>query len=125
MDWMRLHGMVPPWRFIFLGGNVMMTRAGGKAMAKYRVAHVREQGQDMIIIPLEPKFGRASEREQEATVAELQACARSAGLKGTVVPVWTEGGRMRFRAPKPWHPFFRSLTPEAVEASINRELTCQ
>lgn len=78
----------------------------------------------MIIVPLEPRFGRLSEREQQTTMVQLQACATAAGLNGTVVPTWVEAGRMRFRAPRPWHPFFSSLTPEAVEANINRELTC-
>lgn len=79
----------------------------------------------MIIVPLEAKFGRLSDSDQEATIAALQACATAAGLRGTVVPTWTEGGRMRFVAPQAWHPFFRSLSPQAVAASINRELTCR
>lgn len=54
---------------------------------------------------------------------ELQMRSRSAGLAGTVVPVWDSGGgRMKFKAPGPWHPFFRSLHLGTVHANLNREL---
>lgn len=92
-------------------------------MPKYKVAHLHEQGQDMIVVPLDGSFDRKTQADQSAFVAELQARAAGAGLKGTVVPVWPSGRSMRFVAPQPWHPFFRSLTLQAVMANVNRELS--
>lgn len=91
-------------------------------MPRYKVAHLREQGQDMIIIPLESSFEWKSPDDQEGTIAELQTRAENAGMAGTVVPVWENHGRMKFIAPPPWHPFFGSLNMRAVMANINKEL---
>ncbi|MEX3954415.1 hypothetical protein [Trinickia sp. EG282A] len=91
-------------------------------MPRFRVAHVREQGIDLIIVPLAASFGQKANTEQREIIAELQGQARSAGLAGTVVPVWSSGGRSHFIAPSNWHPFFRSLSPAAIEASINKEI---
>lgn len=94
-------------------------------MAEFDIAHLREQGQDMIIVPLEHTFGSKTSAEQHAVMASLQACAEAAGLRGTVVPVWKgNGGRMMFIAPQPWHPFFRSINLHLVASAINRRLTC-
>jgi len=76
----------------------------------------------LIIVPLASNFGQKGISEQQEVIAELQIRAQSAGLAGTVVPVWTSGGRSNFIAPNNWHPFFRSLSPVAIEASINREI---
>jgi hypothetical protein len=92
-------------------------------MPRYRVAHIREQGQDMVIVPLDSGFGRKMNSEQNETAAELQARSRSAGLRGRVVPVWDNGGgRMGFLAPHEWRAFFASLNLGRVFASINREI---
>lgn len=67
-------------------------------MPHYKVAHLREQGQDMIIIPLDSIFRQKVDSDQAAITADLQAHAASAGLAGIVVPVWDAGGgRMGFR----------------------------
>lgn len=94
-------------------------------MAKFEVAHLREQGQDMIIVPLDRSFGFKSNTEQNQVCASIQACATAAGLQGTVVPVWDDGGgRMAFLAPRPWVPFFQGMSLADVAANINRKLTC-
>jgi hypothetical protein len=94
-------------------------------MASFDIAHLREQGQDLIIVPLDSSFGHKSSGEQQHVIASLQACARSAGLAGTVVPVWEDGfGRMAFIAPRPWHPFFQSIGMDFVTGNINRRLMC-
>jgi hypothetical protein len=92
-------------------------------MPRFKVAHLREQGQDMIIAPLDSSFGDQTSTDQQAIIADLQIHARSAGLAGTVVPVWDNGGgRMAFIAPRPWHPFFQSINLQFVAMNINREL---
>ena len=95
-------------------------------MAKFKIAHIKEQGRDLIIVPLESSFEHKSKEEQSKTVLGLQACATSAGLAGVVVPIWEYGGSFRFIAPKNWHAFF--LSPgiyQRLLASINKELACE
>ncbi|HTA64664.1 MAG TPA: hypothetical protein VK753_04090 [Xanthomonadaceae bacterium] len=92
-------------------------------MPRYKIAHVREQGVDLIIVPLEDAFEHRSEPEQRQTISTLQVRARSAGLAGTVVPVWNQSnGCMRFIAPPNWHAFFKSLSLPLVCSALNREL---
>jgi hypothetical protein len=91
-------------------------------MPHYKVAHLLEQGQNMIIVPLEASFDNQTTSTQQATIKELQGRAGAAGLAGTVVPVWDSGSRMKFIAPQPWHPFFQSLSMPQVMASINKEI---
>lgn len=87
---------------------------------RLKVAHLREQGQNMIIIPLDRQFGFKSQSEQNSVIAELQQRSHNAGLAGTVVAVWDSGGgRMSFIAPPQWHPFFSGLSLRAVYANLN------
>lgn len=92
-------------------------------MPRFKVAHMREQGQDMVIIPLASDFEHKTDQEQRETIDSLQSHSHGAGLKGTVVPVWESSGRMRFIAPRPWHPFFQSISMQQVWANINKELS--
>jgi hypothetical protein len=93
-------------------------------MPRLQIAHLREQGQNMIIVPLDSEFGRKPNREQHGMISAIQMRARGAGLAGTVVPVWDNGGgRMAFIAPRPWHPFLASINLRFVAANLNRELS--
>jgi len=95
-------------------------------MPNFKVAHINEQGVDLIIIPLEQRSGILSQQEQNATIAELQVRANGVGLRGTVVPVWDAGGgQMAFIAPNQWHAFLGSLNLPLVMASLNREIFWQ
>lgn len=79
-------------------------------MTTYDVAHIREQGVNLIIVPLDSSFGLKTTIEQQRIVVGLQECATAAGLIGTVVPVWDSGGgQMAFLAPSNWHPFCPAL----------------
>ncbi|WP_343716784.1 hypothetical protein [Inquilinus sp.] len=92
-------------------------------MPDLKVAHVRQQGVDLIIAPLDRQFGYKTREAQQEIIDEIQLHSRSAGLAGTVVPVWDGGGgQMAFIAPRNWHAFFRSLNLRAVWANVNREL---
>lgn len=94
-------------------------------MSRFQIAHIREQGQDMIIVPLDRAFGYKTPQEQSQITRALQLSAASAGLAGTVVPVWEHSrGRMAFIAPTPWRNFFQSLSLSMVAQMINRELIC-
>jgi hypothetical protein len=91
-------------------------------MPHFKIAHLREQGQNMIIVPLESSFEHKSDEDQRATIEELQVRARSAGLAGTVVPVWQSGGRMCSITPRPWRSFFQNLSMRSVLLNVNKEL---
>lgn len=93
-------------------------------MSRIEIAHLREQGQDMIIVPLDRSFGTKGRQEQSQVVTELQTRSESAGLSGKVVPVWDSGGgRMAFIAPQVWHSFFQNISLQSVMAKLNRELS--
>lgn len=55
-------------------------------MPTFQVAHVREQNVDLIIVLLDSSFGHKTPDDQDAIVADLQAHAIAANLRGTVVP---------------------------------------
>jgi len=93
-------------------------------MPHLKVAHIRQQGVDLIIAPLDRDFGYKTPQDQQEIVGEIQLRANSAGLAGTIVPVWDGGGgRMSFIAPPNWHPFFRSLSLPSVWANVNRDIS--
>ncbi|MFK3663917.1 hypothetical protein ACI2JN_01485 [Ochrobactrum teleogrylli] len=92
-------------------------------MTSLKIAHIREQGQDMIIAPLAGSFEHKTAAEQSAAVNEIQVAARSAGLRGTVVVFWPSGGRMKFIGPRPWHTFLRSLSMQHIQMNLNRTLS--
>jgi len=91
-------------------------------MPRFKVAHLRERGVDLVIIPLESSFGNKSSDEQHQIMQEFQAHSSAAGLAGAVVPVWPRGRSMAFIAPPNWHPFFKSLSLSSVLANVNKEL---
>ena len=93
-------------------------------METFEVAHINRQGQDIIMVLVANAFGSLSRSEQSRISNLLEIASHSAGLKGTVVPVWDGGfGRLAFLAPIPWMTFFKSLTLEDVALNINRTLT--
>ena len=91
-------------------------------MPSFDVAHIREQGVNLVIIPLNASFGSRGTSDQQEMLAELQLRSEAAGLAGTVVPIWESCGRMAFLAPPNWHPFFRSISLSYVARNINRQL---
>jgi len=90
----------------------------------FEIAHIREQGVDLIIVFLASVFGTLPAAEQQQTILQLTACARGAGLAGTVIPVWPAGSQWRFIAPQEMHPFFTTVDFGLLAASINKKLTC-
>lgn len=92
-------------------------------MPNFDVAHINEQGVDLIIIPLDSNYRHKTQTEQNEIASELQLRASNAGLRGTVVPVWDAGGgRMGFLAPSNFAPFFRGIDLGFVARNINRSL---
>jgi len=94
-----------------------------RSLATFKIAHIREQGIDLIIVPMNRAFGNLPASDQQTSTAELQAQCLAAKLAGTVVPVWDCGdGKMSFAAPQSWHPFFLSIDLRWVSDRLNREL---
>jgi hypothetical protein len=92
-------------------------------MPTFQVAHMRRDGQDVIIVPVDPSFGKRSPAEQARIQEAFQRSAATADIPGVVVPVWEDAsGRMAFRAPPPWHEFFKTIDMVYVATALNRSL---
>lgn len=93
--------------------------------ATYQVAHIQEQGQQVILIIVNSSFGRMGGSEQQQQYSLLQQCANKAGMAGTAALIWDAGsGRLGTYGPKEWQRFLQSLNPLTVQSSINKKLTC-
>ncbi|MBS3652452.1 hypothetical protein KEU06_28085 [Pseudaminobacter sp. 19-2017] len=93
-------------------------------MPTLEIAHIREQGQDMIIAALDDSFEQKTEIQRRFVLGEIQLAARDAGLRGIVVVIWQAAdGEMRFMAPRQWQPFLRSIDIGRVLGKLNRTLT--
>ena len=93
-------------------------------MAKYKVAHINRQGVDLIIAPLESSFDNKSSTDQNEFIEALQQCAESAGLAGTVVPIWMSGNNRKWISPPAWNPFFKTFDWDNIMLNLNIELSC-
>jgi hypothetical protein len=96
------------------------------AMPTFQVAHLQRDGQDVIIVPVDRSFGMRSPSEQARIQEAFQRSAAAIELPGIVVPVWEDAsGRMAFRAPPPWHDFFKSIDMVYVATALNRSLSLE
>jgi len=92
-------------------------------MPTFKLAHIREQGQNMLLFPLSGTFSQKTSHEQQSILAELEDRAHAAGLAGRAVIFWESGGRTHSLGPKPWANFLRSLSMQAVLASVNKSVS--
>lgn len=92
-------------------------------MPSFRLAHLREQGQDMRIFPLNSQIHQKSDSEQTDLLDELELRANNAGLAGSAVLCWQHGGSFYFVGPRAWHPFLKSINLSFVQANVNREIS--
>jgi hypothetical protein len=92
-------------------------------MPSFKVAHIHEQGQDMLLFPLDAAFGLKGPVIQDKALAELQARAHGAGLSGHAVAVWEEGNRTRSVGPKAWEAFLASLSMQFVLKRVNKTIS--
>jgi hypothetical protein len=96
------------------------------AMPTFQVAHLRHEGRDLIIVPVDRTFGARSSSEQSRIQEAFQRSAVAADIPGVVVPVWEDStGRMAFRAPPPLHDFFKSIDMVYVATALNRSLSLE
>jgi hypothetical protein len=93
-------------------------------MPTFHLAHIKEQGVELMIIPLAQAFRHKTGADRSAILSELQRRATAAGLSGRVVPVWDSGGgQMSFLAPRNWRPFFQNISLSYVYQHLNRTLS--
>lgn len=92
-------------------------------MPSFNCAHIREQGVDLIIVPLDSSFGQKPRAEQHETINAMELAAKSAGLAGTVVPIWKNGSRTAFLSPPNWAPFFKSISWNNILKSVNKKIS--
>jgi len=92
-------------------------------MPSFDVAHIQEQGQDMLLFPLDDSFDYKSAAKKNSIVAQLQVRANRAGLAGRAVAVWERGSETRFLGPTRWRAFFQSIDLGFVLANVNREIS--
>lgn len=94
-------------------------------MPSFKIAHVKEQGVNVIIVPLSPRFSDCTEDQRASVIAAFQTAAEAATLRGRIVPMWRSGGsQVRFIAPPDWASFFERLKWKVVMRNLNRELDC-
>lgn len=92
-------------------------------MPSIKLAHIREQGQNMLLFPLSSDFHHKTDGEQRQALLELERRAHGAGLAGRAVVFWEYGRRTRFLGPAPWRAFLQGLSIRQVQASLNREIS--
>lgn len=93
-------------------------------MAQIKIAHINEQGRELIIIPLDSSFHDKTPSQREATRKALQACVCDAHLEGAVVLVWRSGHNRYFIAPDQWHEYLRHLPWNDIISRLNKTLPC-
>jgi hypothetical protein len=91
-------------------------------MTTFEVAHINQQGVNVVVVFVAPAVAHKSSEEQNAIAANLQLCAQSANLAGNVAMVWPGG----FWAPSNQHAFFKSPggSYAQLRLSINKKLSC-
>jgi hypothetical protein len=92
-------------------------------MPSYKVAHIHEQGQNMLLFPLSHQFGQMSSEDQNDLLWELERRANAAGLAGQAAVFWQHGSHGHFMGPKPWHPFLRSIGMGFVQQNVNKTIS--
>lgn len=92
-------------------------------MPSFDVAHVYEQGQNMLLFPLDRKVGFKTLDQQRAILHELEDRAHGAGLAGQAAIFWEGNGRTHFLGPKAWRNFLGSIGMSDVLASVNRSIS--
>src|SRR3954465_4286348 len=96
------------------------------AMPTFQVAQLQRDGRDVIIVPVDRSFGKRSPAEQARIQEAFQRSAAAVDMVGVVVPVWEDAsGRMAFRAPPPWHDFFKSIDMVYVATALNKALSLE
>lgn len=89
-----------------------------------RIAHVRESGLDLVLVPFEAGFGFLSPEDQQQAIDAIRKTTILAGLKGEVIPIWpTDDDGTSFLAPESHHSVVQNISMDFVRANLNRQFT--
>lgn len=92
-------------------------------MPDYDVAHLCEQGQDMLLFPLDGTIHNRSDREKADVLDELERRAHAAGLAGRAAILWDYGGSGYSYGPREWQSFLQSIDTGWVWQQVNRNIS--
>jgi len=89
----------------------------------YKVAHIREQGKDVIIIPISNINNNLTNEKLNEIRRVFQTQAIKTKLSGEVCLVWEFNKQLFSLAPSQWKAFCANLNMRIVKQYINKELT--
>ena len=92
-------------------------------MPRLKAAHINEQGENMIIFPLNSLFANQTDEGRADILEELERRAHAAGLAGRAVAIWERGNQTHYLGPRSWQAFLESLSMRWVLANVNKELS--
>ncbi len=93
-------------------------------MPTFNIATINVEGDDLILIILDPAFGAKSFEEQSSILMAFQQRALAQGYPGHVIPVWSSAaGKINFMAPRHLHPFFATVTPQYIADNFRKQLS--
>lgn len=105
-------------------GSLAPVQEAAAATNRYKIAHVKYQGNNMVLVWVNRNYFYASNQDQARWFTAIEQCVRSANLAGQSLLVTEDNGRFRFYGPNSWHNFMRTIDMNWVRARINKELTC-
>ena len=73
-------------------------------MPSLKAAHIRAQGLDTIIVPLDRAFGQKSDRDKSMALGALERRGLFAELAGRAVAYWQSSSGRHFRGRSHWRP---------------------
>lgn len=92
-------------------------------MPRYKVAHLYEQGQNMLLFPVDGgSIHHKTNSEKNEILEELEARANAAGLAGSAALIWNYGGQTHTYGPQRWQGFLRSISMQFVLRNVNQEI---
>ena len=92
-------------------------------LKRYRIAHIRLGGADVILVPMGGDFMQLSDNARSQVLERLNAAAVDSRLGGQVIPVWDmPSGGMGYIAPSALHPALSAVNIDFVYANANRTI---
>src|SRR5215213_4584440 len=79
----------------------------------------------LIVTIVSPAFGKLAENDQRMKMARLQICAETAGLSGTVIPVWKNEDTYEFLTPPEFAEFLTNLQWTEILGRIKGTFSCE
>jgi hypothetical protein len=91
-------------------------------MSDFKFAEYASAG--LIVTIVSPAFGKLAKDDQLRRMARLQICAETAGLRGTVVPVWKNDDTYEFLTPSEFAEFLANLQWTEILGRIQGKFSC-